>query len=357
MGQAKDRGPAPSDHPIYEEGLTVSPVCRPDARLPPRGGPRRRPWRRASVLATHLRVRRADELDASCGARLAARIHELALWDPAGCGPDWVVSDTSYMIVSFGISPQVEAYVQFLSSPLEKTVLWEVASSQYTPALEAVLTRERVEALLARGFGLGPAPSNFRREVVIDDAASARRVAAEALGILFDAFQYRGAQPLDCLVVADRRAPMALTHTRLTVRQVAFLLRRWGYSVLEVEAGSGPHHWVRVQSGSHVFDVAVTLPDAPGPYRRQLVLVAAFVPDERMGLREANAFNSQFGPARAIVMSDRGVRLELVLPLIVGLTEEHLERAVELFAQNIEMLVAIALSSGAERNLAEARPN
>ena len=206
MARILDRGPAPPDDPIFEEGWTVSPVWRPDTSLPPGGGPRRRPWRHSAVLIKDLPVSSVDQLDASCGDLLAEHLHALARWDPEGCGPRWVVSDTTYLIVSLAVSPHVEAYVQFLSSPVEKTALWEVASSQYTPELEAVLTRERIEALLARGFGLGPAPSNFRREVVIDSPASARRTATETLDILFDAFQYRGPQPLDCLVVAERHA-------------------------------------------------------------------------------------------------------------------------------------------------------
>ena len=335
------------------EGETVSPV--------PSGGPPRpvrpRPWRRTGALIKGLPVRTLDQLARSCNERLGRQLAELSLWDPSDHGRTWVASDTNLVIVSFNVSPEVESYVQFASTPVERTVLCEVASAQYQPGLQHLLTNDRTESLLARGFSLGKRPSNFRREVVIDGPDAARRIASETLEILFHVFGYRGPQPLSCSFVADRVASPGPAHTRLTARQLALTLRSLGFLVLAVEEGPGEAHRVRAQSEALIFDADLNGPVGTSWYRMQLVLSCRFVPHANATLETANAFNAACGPARAIVNPGRSLRLEFVVPLHMGITEDYLRSALRGFADNMHELDFLVSSRCFEPELADALPN
>ena len=315
--------------PIFSEGVTIAPV---PSRGPER--PMRRPWERAGTLIKDLPVQAPDQLAALCEDRLARQLARLGRWDPGECGRTWVVSDTNHMTLSFVASPAVEPYVQFLSSPMEGTIFWEVASAQYLPALEDLLTKARTESLQARGFSLGKTPSNFRREVVIDSPEAARRVARETLDILFHTFGYRGPQPLRYQFVADRVAASMPVHTGLTARQLAFVLRGLGFSVLAVEDRPGKAHGVRAQRGSLIFDADLEGPVGKGRYREKLALSCRFVRHPNATLESANVFNAQFGPARALIV-EGCLMLQCVLPLARGVTEEYLRAALWCFTDNM----------------------
>ena len=319
--------------------------------------PMGRPWKRTGPLIKGLPVQTLDQLAAFCDERLGRQLAELCRWEPSDYGRTWIVSDTNHMIVSFAVSPDVESYVQFASSPVERTVLCEVASAQYQPSLQDVLTKDRTESLLARGFSLGPRPSNFRREVVIDSRDAARRVATEALEILFHTFQYRGPQPLHCLFVADRVASPEAAHTRLTARQLAFMLRSLGFLVLAVEEEPGEAHRVRAQSQALIFDAVLNGPVGRSPYRMQLVLSCRFARHADATLETANAFNAACGPSRAIVGRGGSLRLEFVVPLVMGITEDYLRSALRGFADNMHELDFMVSSRCLEDELTGALPN
>ena len=52
--------------------------------------------------------------------------------------------DRTYLILSFRVSETTSAYVQFLSDPLHRTVLWEVSSLDYQAGLGATPSRVQV---------------------------------------------------------------------------------------------------------------------------------------------------------------------------------------------------------------------
>ena len=304
---------------------------------------RQRPWTREGTLIRGLPVARLDQLQALCGGRLARRLIDLSRWPRAGCGRTWVVSDRSYLIVSFPTASGAEGYVQFLSSPLERSVLWEVASGQYDGDGGPLVAGDRAELLLARGFALGPRPANFRREVTIDGEDAARRIAADTLSILFDTFEYRGPEPVRYRLVADRAARPRVVHTRLGVRELAFLIGAFGFTVMRVgEDRSGPAV-VRARSQSLVFEAGLQAPVGRRSQRTRLVLSTCFVPHPAATWEAANAFNAECGPARAILLDGR-LHLRLVLPLSFGVTEEQLRATVSAFADNMHQLDAIVVS-------------
>ena len=297
----------------------------------------RRPWERKGLLIKGLPGQALGPPAALCEERLTQLLVELGGWDPGGRGREWVVSDTNYMIVSFAASPVVEPYVQFLSSPMERTIFWEVASAQYLPALQDLVTEAHLESLRARGFSLGRSPSNFRREVVIDGPEAARRVAGETLEILVDAFGYRSPQPLRYRFVADRAATVQPVHTGLTARELAFVMRGLGLSVLAVEDRQGKSHWVQARHESLTFYADLYGPVGRSRCREKVVLSCRFVPHPNATLEAANFFNARFGPAR-VFAEDGCLTLQCVLPLARGITEEHLRSLLSCFTDNMHDL-------------------
>jgi hypothetical protein len=174
---------------------------------------------------------------------------------------------------------------------------------------------------------------------------------------LFHVFGYRGPQPLSCSFVADRVASPGPVHTRLTARQLAFTLRSLGFLVLAVEEGPGEAHRVRAQSEALIFDAGLNGPVGTSWYRMQLVLSCRFVPHANATLETANAFNAACGPARAIVNPGRSLRLEFVVPLHMGITEDYLRSALRGFADNMHELDFLVSSRWFEPELADALPN
>ena len=139
---------------------------------------------------------RPRELRQLCVEPIIEALLFLAVWAPGRYGTDPEKCDSTYLILSFKASESASAFVQLLSDPVHRTVLWEVSSLDYQPGLTDRLTPERQAALLARGFETGASPSNYRREVVIDGDASASEVAHEVLDILFEVLGYRGEEAL-----------------------------------------------------------------------------------------------------------------------------------------------------------------
>lgn len=341
----------PPGDPIFSKGVTIAPNR--SARV---ARPMQRPWERTGLLIKDLPVQTLEQLAAFCEKRLAGQLLELGRWDPGECGRTWGVIDTNRMIISFAAPRAAEPYVQFLSSPVEGTILWEVASAQYQAGLDDLLTESRTEFLRDRGFSLGPGPSNFRREVVIDGSETARRVAAETLEILFDTFGYRGPQPLRYRFVADRVASVQPVHTGLTARQLAFTVRGLGLSVLAVEDRPGKAHGVRAQRGSLIFDAGLDGPVGKSRYRGKLVLSCRFVQHPNATLEAANVFNAQFGPARAFA-ADGCLMLQCVLPLARGVTEEYLRATLWCFTDNMRDLDVLVSSRLVGAEVEGLRPN
>jgi hypothetical protein len=288
-----------------------------------------------NLIASGAAVSSVEDLRAACVDRLARALRALVSWEPDEYGETWVASDSTYAIVAFKTPGGGSAYVQFLSDPLHRTVLWEVSSADYQPYLATIVGPERERALFARGFSKGAPPSNYRREVVIREAAGARRVAAETLQIIFETLGYRGEPPLVLEVVAERIATTAVVHHRLTPEELAFMLRRWEYSAEVVRPdGEPPMIVVAGRSGS-VFVVAPALPPAEYGYCASYT-VRACLPRASNASREvlrewvaANLFT------RALVDERGEAVLALEIDLVGGVTEAHLQALVRRFDEQL----------------------
>ena len=222
---------------------------------------RRRPWRNDRVLhGPATSIASAEELCQLCTEPLTEALLFLAVWAPGTYRMEREECDRTYLILSFRVSETTSAYVQFLSDPLHRTVLWEVSSLDYQPGLADRLTPDRQAGLLARGFETGASPSNYRREVVIDDDASACQTAREALDILFEVLGYRGEEALTLHVEAERgagegHAPGGFAGT------LAVLLRQEEYGLRVVRGSHAGDEWrmdVRV-----IDDILLSVVSAP----------------------------------------------------------------------------------------------
>ena len=201
---------------------------------------RERPWGDECVLfGPGTSITSAEELRQLCAEPLIEALLFLAVWAPGAYGTDPERCDSTFVVLSFRVSENTSAYVQFLSDPLHQTVLWEVSSLDYQPGLADRLTPDRQAALVACGFEIGASPSNYRREVVIDSDASAGKVAHEALDILFEVVGYRGEESIVLHVEAERVAADGEAPGGFEPGRLAVLLRQEGYG-LRVVRGAEP---------------------------------------------------------------------------------------------------------------------
>jgi hypothetical protein len=278
------------------------------------------------LVPAHARVGSVEELRARCGDVLAADLRTLASWDASDHGVTWIASDSTYLVVSFATDDGGSAYVQFLSDPLHRVVLWEVSSADYQPGLAAMLAREEPR-LLACGFGKRASPSNYVREEAIGDDQAASRVAWETLRIVFDTLGYRGDRDLKLEMVGERIATERLVHERLRPEELAVMLRSWGYVAEVVEpAGEPPSILVSGPTGKPFVVVPEGSPDEYDRYDQYTFRMRLPRDGTSGDAVRAGAAHVRF--VRAYAEGD-DVVLALDVDLTGGVTEESLEATVE----------------------------
>ena len=187
------------------------------------------------------------------------------MWAPGVYGRDPAKCSRTFVVLSFKVTENASAYVQFLSHPLNDAVLWEVSSLDYQPGLLDRLTPERQAALVARGFETGASPSNYRREVVIDGDACATAVAHEALDILFEVLGYRGEEALVLHIEAEEADEWDGVSGDFVPGRLAVLLRQDGYHLRTAvgEPSAADRHLVVDVSD----DIRITVSAAPDGQR------------------------------------------------------------------------------------------
>jgi hypothetical protein len=298
-----------------------------------------RPWSQdGELLRAGVEVRTAGELREHCEAALAELLHVVCSWPLAEHGRSWLVSDSSFLILSFQEGDKRGAYIQFVSTPTRDTVLWECDSGQYGPE-RAAPNPERDRALRARGFKLARSrPANFVREVAIKRDAAARKTAGEALEILAEAYGYRGQTALEFKLTAERHALRNHVHTRLTTRQLMFLLDRWGLPARERKQPRDATTGVlTVGPRGLTFEAILSWPDDNkwAGYAR-LFLTAEVNPSAKTTPAAINRWNLRNAPGRIAKTLEGTARLDCYVPLWLGMTEAHLKGTVEAFFENVK---------------------
>lgn len=155
----------------------------------------------------------------------------LRSWIGAACTWDSpILGDYRFVIFSVAVAPDTEVYVQFWSEPLEP-VLWEVSSGHWNPPTDEWLAGRRAKRIEALGFTIGGQARNYRREIRITTPAEQAAVAKTVVRILFDAFDYRGSQPLKAHLSYQGRAELQATFDSFTPEDVAKVFAALGYRV------------------------------------------------------------------------------------------------------------------------------
>ncbi len=301
---------------------------------------RPRPWKLDETLvAKGAGVTSAGDLDALCGQRLSDLLLVLATWSPGNLGSHWLVSDSTFLVVSFdaaGCSP----FVQFLSEPIESAVLCEVSSTDYDEARATVLTPEKDKLLLGPlGFEKREPPANYRREVSVRDESEARRVARSTAEVLVTALGYDGSSDLTASLVADRAARPRFIHERLHADELRWLLGRWGRRAellpRDKEDAVAPVQWnfggvpVRATLSGRVKRRSLY---------RQLTLRAHVRAFGKLDASLAHRWNTSQRFARAVPDGRGNLVLILDLSFEGGVTEEHLQWLVGLFELHVDRL-------------------
>jgi hypothetical protein len=269
---------------------------------------------------------------------LADLLLGVSWWDARERGRSWVVSDSTFLIVAVKPEGRPEPLVRFLSEPARRTVLWELASGQYEPRLTSAPTADGARDLRTRGFKLSRRrPSTFTREVVIKRLAAALKIARETLDVLFEVYGYRGQKALIFSLHGERKAVLGLMHTRLSARQLLFLLKRWGLPARErKQPREAPARVLRVGPRRLEFDAILSWPDEGTDEYARLVLSAAFEANSKVTLAVINRWNERNAAGRAVKVRDGSARLDCYLPLWLGMSEDHLKGTFSAFLESVK---------------------
>lgn len=160
-------------------------------------------------------------------------------WIRAACtwdGP--VLGDYRFVIFSIDVAPQAQVYVQFRSEPLEP-VVWEVSSGKWNPPADEWLAGARAACIEALGFAIGGDAENYQRTIDIKTPADVAAVAKQVVRILYDAFEYRGLQPIVAKLVHEGRAATKDTYDAFAVQDVSMIFAGLGYRIQQWVAEEG----------------------------------------------------------------------------------------------------------------------
>ena len=131
--------------------------------------------------------------------------------------------------------------------------------------------------------------------------------------------------------------------TAFPPRQVIWLLERWGFAARAIdERPTSAARVVRATSEPFLFDVELLAPAKSAGYFGALALSSLFVPNPDVNLASVNAWNARSKASRAFVRPDGSVRMEVLVPLWLGATEDQLEFVAKTFATEIKEFAFIA---------------
>lgn len=143
------------------------------------------------------------------------------------------IGDYRSLLFSFEAAPGVYVYVQFWSEPAEP-VRWEVSSGRTYPPTGAWLAGERAQRIEALGFTIGGGKAqDYRRDVDVTTPAEAAAIAREVVTIFYDAFEYRGLQPITVRLLHEGRTELKPTFHAFTPRDVSKVFAGLGFRIEE----------------------------------------------------------------------------------------------------------------------------
>lgn len=201
MKTSRKRPPVP--HPLIDKGEELDAVIL-------------RPVRRALSRGA---------LQSALGPAVRAWLRAACMWD------DLEIGDYRFVVFSFSPAPNVQVFVQFWSEPLEPVKWSESSGRWHAPRQKWLAGRDR--RIEASGFTIAEGTENYSREVRISSAADVTRVAREVVNILYDAFDYRGLEPLTAKLLHEGRSLEQPTFDAFTPEDVSKLFAASGFRVEE----------------------------------------------------------------------------------------------------------------------------
>ncbi len=167
------------------------------------------------------------------GALHAALEGHVRAWIRAACiWRELAIGDHRFLSFSIEIAPGVHVFVQFRSEPAEP-LRWEVSSGRSHPPTGEWLAGERAARIEALGFAIGGEAQNYQREVEVSTPAEVAALAREVVTILYDAFEYRGTQPIAVRLLHEGRAELKATFAAFTPQDVSKVFAGLGFTVEE----------------------------------------------------------------------------------------------------------------------------
>jgi hypothetical protein len=164
------------------------------------------------------------ELHVALGPALRAWIRAACTWRQIAIG------DHRSLSFSVSVAPDVQACVRFWSEPLE-AVRWEISSAQKHPSTGQWLPAMPADRLEAFGFTIGGDREHYHRSVALETPADVATVAGQVIDILYNAFDYRGRQPITATLVHEGRAELKATFEAFTAHDLSKVFTGLGFRV------------------------------------------------------------------------------------------------------------------------------
>lgn len=151
-------------------------------------------------------------------------IRSASIWKEAAIG------DYRHLTFSVRVTPEICAFVQFFSEPLEP-VSWEVCAGREHPPTQAWLAGERAAHIEALGFRIGGPSGNYLRNVNITTPKDVTAVAREVVDLFYDAFGYRGLQQIHAQLTYEGRDRHKPVYDAFTPGDIKQAFARLGFQV------------------------------------------------------------------------------------------------------------------------------
>lgn len=303
-------------------------------------GPPTRPVELSGVLVKqHRRARTRSAIFAACEKTLVAHLKSACLWPDREYGKSWRIGDYSTYVLEFSPSHGVEVYVQIWSEPDEPGVTFQAYSDAWILPRDQTADIRKQEMLRDHGFEISHQPHHYEKRIAVDGAKSVRHLAREAVVVLCKLFGYDGRVPLTYRLHLGTRLQAAWCAPAIAARELAKLMRRWGFEVEEEEVGGKPN-LLSSSVGTQPFLVALAGEQAEGSNEYGMLGLRAFfrfeggVPDDL-----ANTICREFATVQASVDEEGDLVVQMPVLLHGGVTEANLEMNFHLWRQTLEAIV------------------
>ncbi len=228
----------------------------------------------ATLFAGRKKPMSRVELMRALAPAFASWIKATCLWDDTAA-----IGDYRFGILATKVAPRVHVYVQFWSEPGEP-VLWEVSSGHWNPPTDKWLAGERSERIEAMGFEIGGQAENFHREVVVQTAAEATRIARSVVDIFYHCFDYRGLSPIEAHLAYESRGEPALAYDSFSPEDLIKILEACDFRLTAMDGDDHMPIIRAVRGGLETTITCVQRVDDEHLYRHALLTADVEVPPD-----------------------------------------------------------------------------